>query len=553
MDNTSNKSKHPSKISEDEESITDEYNIFEPNREVCIVTAGSVDSGKSTLIGTFVTDKTDDGNGSLRKLVAKHKHEIVSGKTSDISTSVLHRKLKDGDKELVMVDLCGHRKYLGTTIYGMTGYFPDYGILIIAANKGVLPMTREHINVLNSLHIPFAIFITREDIAPPGIFERTCKSINREFKHTNKKLQFINGSHKITLNTRAKKIICQINKDFDDPEPILEVFNEYCDGGMFRLNSEKVPKDDIDKLQNIINETLNEYQMKIFSKLETLAKDIKNNPYLVPIITISNKTGYCLEAAKNFTYNLEPRKDDWSNSEESVFYIEANFEKPGIGLIISGILRGKDVKVGDTMYIGPYGTKYVKIKIWSIHDNNRQTLLKLTNAHRGCFAIRILDKKVEFKRKDIRRGMVVISNLEYLENLCYEFEAKINILHHSNTIHTGFSPNIIMANIKQSARIIIPDSIQHKDKDGNIIKPCLRTGDCEVVKFRFLYAPEIVKEGYSFIFKEEQTRGDGHVVSKLSILNDTKGPAARDRYKNRSKKTFKVGISKGNVTGNKVI
>ena len=34
-----------------------------------------------------------------------------------------------------MVDLCGHEKYLKTTLFGMTGYFPDYAIMFIAANE----------------------------------------------------------------------------------------------------------------------------------------------------------------------------------------------------------------------------------------------------------------------------------------------------------------------------------------------------------------------------------------------------------------------------------
>ena len=86
--------------------------------EVCIVTTGNVDSGKSTLIGTLVTNELDDGNGKLRILIAKHQHEIKSGKTSDISVRTIHKYAR---KEVVLVDLCGHKKYLGTTIFGLTG------------------------------------------------------------------------------------------------------------------------------------------------------------------------------------------------------------------------------------------------------------------------------------------------------------------------------------------------------------------------------------------------------------------------------------------------
>ena len=119
---------------EDEESyITD----------IAIATAGSVDSGKSSLIGVLVSGELDDGNGKARKLVAKHPHEIESGKTSAISTRMCklettHDKIK---RAITFVDLCGHEKYFKTTSFGISGYFPDYTFVIVSANKGVLKMT----------------------------------------------------------------------------------------------------------------------------------------------------------------------------------------------------------------------------------------------------------------------------------------------------------------------------------------------------------------------------------------------------------------------------
>lgn len=47
-----------------------------------LVVVGSVDSGKSILIGTLVSNKLDDGNGLNRSIVSGHNYEIKSGKTS---------------------------------------------------------------------------------------------------------------------------------------------------------------------------------------------------------------------------------------------------------------------------------------------------------------------------------------------------------------------------------------------------------------------------------------------------------------------------------------
>jgi len=65
-----------------------------------------------------------------------------------------------------LVDLCGHEKYLKTTINGLTGLSPDYGCVVIGANMGLQKMTKEHIGLCLFLKIPFFIILTKVDLAP---------------------------------------------------------------------------------------------------------------------------------------------------------------------------------------------------------------------------------------------------------------------------------------------------------------------------------------------------------------------------------------------------
>ena len=69
------------------------------------------------------------------------------------------------------MDLCGHEKYLKTTIFGLTGLIPDYAMIIIGANMGVSRMTREHIRIVRQLKIPFFIIITKIDMTSKFIYE----------------------------------------------------------------------------------------------------------------------------------------------------------------------------------------------------------------------------------------------------------------------------------------------------------------------------------------------------------------------------------------------
>jgi elongation factor 1-alpha len=185
-------------------------NIFIMNRNISIVVAGSVDSGKSTFIGVLHNNQLDDGNGYLRNKVCRHEHEKKSGRTSDISVKVIN----NNNKIIELIDLCGHSKYLKTTLYGITGYFPDYSIITIAANRGVLPMTKEHLGILLYLKIPIIIIITKIDIAPKKIYEETINKINSILK----KCIF-------------KKVPVYFDKDFENKLmkyiPIINVNSKY--------------------------------------------------------------------------------------------------------------------------------------------------------------------------------------------------------------------------------------------------------------------------------------------------------------------------------------
>jgi len=523
-------------------------------QETNIVTVGSVDSGKSTFIGTLVTNELDDGNYKLSKMIAKHKHEVDTKKTSDISVKTVQRYK---GKDTVLIDLCGHRKYLKTTIFGLTGYFPDYGTLIIAANKGDLPpMAKEHIDLLLCLGIPFCAMITREDIAPVGIYSRTLKSLKKYLAQKQVKVMYVNKSMKMYLVEKKDNIINEVKRlhnigELKSPlEVLLKRVNDhlndietinyiYTGPSDTRLN---IPKEDSTRLENIFKNVADDYELSLRESIIAKADSMKTNRYIVPAITVSNKTGYFLETAKEFIYNLKPRKDHWLDDEDTVFYVDSSFEKPGIGIIVSGILRGGKIYKGEEMYIGPYGTDFIKVKIWSIHDNRSRLVDELSNKHRGCFAIRVLDKKLDFKRKNINKGMVIIRSFETAKHLCYEFTAKVMILNHSTTIKTGYSPSLQITNSKQCARITLPLNDEQKDEEGNIIQPTLRTGSEAEVKFRFLYRAEFVRPGDEFVFKEETTRGQGTVISILPLKEDKRGPAGTVR---KTKNRYKVASQKG--------
>lgn len=76
-----------------------------------------------------------------------------------------------------MLDLCGHEKYLKTTIFGMTGLCPDFAMIVIGANMGITRMTKEHLGISLSLKIPFFVVISKIDLCPENIYKETMMNL----------------------------------------------------------------------------------------------------------------------------------------------------------------------------------------------------------------------------------------------------------------------------------------------------------------------------------------------------------------------------------------
>lgn len=86
---------------------------------------------------------------------------------------------------VTFLDLCGHEKYLKTTMFGLVGLMPDYCMVIVGANMGVSRMTKEHLGITLALKIPLFIVITKIDIAPKQVYEDTLATLIKIMKNPN--------------------------------------------------------------------------------------------------------------------------------------------------------------------------------------------------------------------------------------------------------------------------------------------------------------------------------------------------------------------------------
>ena len=114
-----------------------------------IGTAGHVDHGKSTLIQALTGIDPD-----------RLREEKERGLTIDLGFAWL--TLPSG-KEISIVDVPGHERFVKNMLAGVGGI--DAALLVIAADEGVMPQTREHLDILDLLRVPAGILVlTRCDL-----------------------------------------------------------------------------------------------------------------------------------------------------------------------------------------------------------------------------------------------------------------------------------------------------------------------------------------------------------------------------------------------------
>ena len=248
--------------------------------------------------------------------------------------------------------------------------------------------------------------------------------------------------------------------------------------------------------------------------------------------------GYYLNVVKRSISLLPPRKL-WDNNENtdtngimkffrtklempeigegierkgSVFYIDNSYQVKGIGLVLSGINRGKKINIGDTMILGPFSKIFYKVKVKSLHNDDRTEVNSLDDHHRGCVCVKVLDKSDAVKKTMIRKGMVLLSDEGMINKYVgFRFCAAVSVFgNHSSTLRTGYCPVIHVGSVKQVAKMILPENTDKQIKSGDVAK----------VIFKFRQRPEYVEPGSLFIFRSGEIHGIGYVLETITIDKD---------------------------------
>lgn len=114
-----------------------------------IGTAGHIDHGKTTLVKALTGIDTD-----------RLKEEKERGITIELGFAQLN--LPSGNQAAI-IDVPGHERFIKNMLAGAAGI--DLALMVIAANEGVMPQTREHFDIVHLLEIKeLVVVITKADL-----------------------------------------------------------------------------------------------------------------------------------------------------------------------------------------------------------------------------------------------------------------------------------------------------------------------------------------------------------------------------------------------------
>ena len=123
--------------------------------DIIVGTAGHIDHGKTALVKALTGVDAD-----------RLPEEKQRGITIDLGFAEMH----DGDVRIGFVDVPGHERFVKNMLAGASGI--DLVLLVIAADEGVMPQTREHFDICRLLRIRNGVVIlTKSDIVDPETVE----------------------------------------------------------------------------------------------------------------------------------------------------------------------------------------------------------------------------------------------------------------------------------------------------------------------------------------------------------------------------------------------
>ena len=186
-------------------------------KNIIIGTAGHIDHGKTTLIKALTGRETDT--------LEEEKNRGIS-----INLGFTFFDLPSG-KRAGIVDVPGHEKFVKNMLAGVSGI--DVVLMVIAADEGIMPQTKEHLEILQLLNVKKGIIvITKTDMVEKEWAEMVEEDIKEELKDT-----FLQNAPVYRVSSKTKEGVKELIEGIDE---LTEEIHSKDVHGHFRLPVDRV-------------------------------------------------------------------------------------------------------------------------------------------------------------------------------------------------------------------------------------------------------------------------------------------------------------------------
>ena len=442
--------------------------------------------------------RLDDGRGRARLNMFRHLHEVQTGRTSSVSHELLgfdsdgkpvdysrcgtaEEICESSVKLITFIDLAGHRKYLRTTISGLTAHAPHYVMLVVSAAAGadaVNAAAEEHLDLAVALEVPFFVAVTKVDVAPRARVAAALESLQRLLKSA--------GRNKVPLVVRSgdDSITAAGNALRDNVVPVFCVSSVTGAG--------------LDAAKRFL--------------------------HLLPP-------------------GASPREQEKLEQERPEFQVDELFDVPDVGVVAGGLVSQGIVTEGMRLLAGPSAEdgSFRPVTVLSIKRNRAPCrLVRATQSaalaldcpmswlRRGmclvdpraeavaCLYFQVRESLQTFEINFTDLWIVFAPNLKIILKLFQTFlQARICVLFHPTEINRGFRARAHVGSVRQAA---VVEGIHPATGDG------IRSNEQASVLLRFLRCPEYIKVGQRLLLSEGRTKGIGRVTQVFPYEPAEKGP-----------------------------
>lgn len=186
-------------------------------KQIILGTAGHIDHGKTTLIKALTGTDTD-----------RLKEEKLRGITIELGFASLD--LPSG-QHIGIVDVPGHEKFVKNMVAGATGI--DIVVMVIAADEGVMPQTREHMEICTLLGVKYGfVVLTKIDLVDEEWLELAMEDVKDFIRGT-----FLEDTQVIPVSSKTGQ---GIDNFIDTLDKLSAKIPDRTSSGLFRLPVDRV-------------------------------------------------------------------------------------------------------------------------------------------------------------------------------------------------------------------------------------------------------------------------------------------------------------------------